>query len=266
MPTYDDKTSEPGVSARRIRAFTPADVRTWEHIEGGIRLGSVVGEGYGRMSVGFTQLDAGTRAPLLAPYEEVWIVTAGTMIVDSDDGSVSARPGDLIALRAASRGELRVEADVEMIALAYPPAWEIDSAAWESARARSAAGPSAVVLSPGGSPSPWTRGERQELFAAHGKADSAQNHFGVGFWRADTQADVEFFTRHDNLVAATAGQFEIHVGEDPNCDGSPAPAGRGLVMIRQGEFAYLPAGAAGTLSAAPGAELAWAQQTFPPLS
>lgn len=261
MSTYDEKMSESGVTARPIRAFTPADVRTWEHIEGGIRLGSVVGEAYGRMSVGFTQLDAGTRAPLLAPYEEVWIVTAGTMIVDVDHGSASARPGDLIALRAASRGDLRVEADVEMIALACPPAWEIDSAAWENARARSVAGPSAVVLSPGGSSSPWPRGESQELFAAHQKADSAQNHFGVGFWRADAQPDVEFHTPHDSLVAATAGQFEIHVGEDLHGDGSPPPAERRLVMIRQGEFAYLPAGSVGTLSAAPGAELAWVQQT-----
>ncbi len=54
------------------------------------------------MSVGFTQLDAGTRAPLVAPYEEVWIVTAGSMVVDSDDGRASARPGDLIVLRAAN--------------------------------------------------------------------------------------------------------------------------------------------------------------------
>ncbi len=260
MPTYDEKMSEPGVSARRIRAFTPADVRTWEHIEGGIRLGSVVGEGYGRMSVGFTQLDAGTRAPLLAPYEEVWIVTAGKMIVDSDGGSVCARPGDLIALRAASRGELRVEADVEMIALAYPPAWEIDSAAWESARVRSVAGPPATVLPAGRSSGVRPRGESRELFAAHERADSAQNHFGTGFWRAETQAGIEFHTPRDTLVAATAGQFGIGVGEESHGGRRATPAQRRLVTIRPGEFAYLPAGSAGTLSAGPGAEMVWAQQ------
>ncbi|WP_280480933.1 hypothetical protein [Nocardia cyriacigeorgica] len=226
---------------RHIRAFTPREVRAWEQIDDGIRIGAAVAADYARMSAGFTRMSAGARAPLAAPYEEVWILTAGTMTVDSADGSTVARPGDLVHLHPATRDEFSVTADLAMLALAFPPVWEVELAEWEVAREQSTAGPFARIVS-----------SRHDTHRRHGAdrlflAAEAGQHFEVGFIRAG--ARVEFDAPNDQVIVATTGRFQIR---------GAGPVGR-TIVVEQGEFAYLPAGSSGTLSAEPGAEMAWAR-------
>ncbi|MBF6397441.1 hypothetical protein IU438_16770 [Nocardia cyriacigeorgica] len=245
MSAPDEIDSE---TVRRIRTFTHRDVRAWEQIADGIRIGAALAADYGRMSAGFTWMSTGARAPLAAPYEEVWILAAGTMRFDSADGIAVARPGDLIHLHPASRGEFRVAEDLTMLALAYPPLWDIELGTWELARAQSVAGPFARVLSVrhGAHPRHTTDG----LFTT---TEEGQ-HFGMGFGRpAARGADDEFDIANDQVLVATRGRFRIR-GAGP--DG-------GTSTVEHGEFAYLPAGSRGTLSAEPGSAIAWAHLRRP---
>lgn len=249
MSAPDEDNSAMDETVRRIRRFTHRDVQAWEQIAGGIRIGAVLTAGYGRMSAGFTHMAAGARAPLVAPYEEVWMLTAGTMTIDCADGVASARPGDLIHLHPASRGELRVTKDLGMLALAFPPAWEIELEAWEVARDQSVAGPFARVISHAQVSGLRQHTDRTPFITT---AEGVGRHFEIGFGRAGADGSVaEFDVPGDRVMLATAGQFRIRTGAtDP--DGRAITAG-------QGDFAYLPAGSGGTLSAEPGSEIAWAQ-------
>ncbi|MBF6413772.1 hypothetical protein [Nocardia cyriacigeorgica] len=236
----------------RIRRFTHRDVRAWEQIADGIRIGAALTADYGRMSAGFTRMAAGARAPLAAPYEEVWMLSAGTMTIDSADGVASARPGDLIHLYPAGRGELRVTRDLEMLALAFPPAWEIELEAWEAAREQSAAGPFARVISHPEVPGSW---QSEDLRPFITTAERAGQHFAMGFGRAGAGgAHDPFDVSGDQVILATAGRCHIRTGTHDAAGGD----GR-VITIRQGEFAYLPAGSSGTLSAEPGSEITWAR-------
>ncbi len=236
-------------SVGRIRRFTHRDVRAWEQIADGIRIGAALTADYGRMSAGFTRMAAGARAPLAAPYEEVWMLTAGTMTIDSADGVASARPGDLIHLHPASRGELSVTRDLDMLALAFPPAWEIELEAWEAAREQSAAGPFARVVSHAEVSGSWRSVDRRPFMST---AEQAGRHFAMGFGRAGAGGGHDAFAvPGDQVMLATAGQCHIRTHAAAGGDGR-------AVTIRQGEFAYLPAGSSGTLSAEPGSEITWA--------
>ncbi|AVH20876.1 hypothetical protein [Nocardia cyriacigeorgica] len=236
-------------SVGRIRRFTHRDVRAWEQIADGIRIGAALTADYGRMSAGFTRMAAGARAPLAAPYEEVWMLTAGTMTIDSADGVASARPGDLIHLHPASRGELSVTRDLDMLALAFPPAWEIELEAWEAAREQSAAGPFARVVSHAEVSGSWRSVDRRPFMST---AEQAGRHFAMGFGRAGAGgAHDAFAVPGDQVMLATAGQCHIRTHAAAGGDGR-------AVTIRQGEFAYLPVGSSGTLSAEPGSEITWA--------
>ncbi|WP_280231200.1 hypothetical protein [Nocardia cyriacigeorgica] len=237
-------------SVDRIRRFTHRDVRAWEQIADGIRIGAALTADYGRMSAGFTRMAAGARAPLAAPYEEVWMLTAGTMTIDSADGVASARPGDLIHLHPASRGELSVTRDLDMLALAFPPAWEIELEAWEAAREQSAAGPFARVISHAEVSGSWRTVDRRPFMTT---AEQAGRHFAMGFGRAGAGGRHDAFAvPGDQVMLATAGQCHIRTHAAAGGDGR-------AVTIRQGEFAYLPAGSSGTLSAEPGSEITWAR-------
>ncbi|TLF93546.1 hypothetical protein FEK35_29905 [Nocardia cyriacigeorgica] len=251
MSAPDDSVK--GEAARHIRGFTRDDVPALEQIADGIHIGAALAAGYGRISAGFTRMDAGARAPLAAPYEEVWVLTAGAMRIDSADGVVSARPGDLVHLRPASRGELEVTDDLDMLALAFPPLWEVELEAWELAREQSVAGPFARVLSRDRKAYPQPAADRWLFTTA-----DAGRHFEMGFGRAGTDgAEDEFTVAGDRVMVATTGRFRIHT------DGAAGPHVR-VITVEQGGFAYLPAGTSGTLSAEPGSEIAWAHLSRSP--
>ncbi|VFB01241.1 Ethanolamine utilization protein [Nocardia cyriacigeorgica] len=251
MSAPDEQDSGMNEIVCRIRCFTHRDVRSWEQVADGIRIGAALTADYGRMSAGFTRMAAGARAPLAAPYEEVWMLTAGTMTIDSADGVASARQGDLIHLHPASRGELSVTRDLEMLALAFPPAWEIELEAWEAAREQSAAGPFARVISHPEVSGSWQSEDRRPFITT---AERAGRHFAMGFGRAGAGgAHDAFAVPGDQVMLATAGRCHIRTGTH----GAAGGDGR-AITIRQGEFAYLPAGSSGTLSAEPGSEITWA--------
>ncbi|WP_280213400.1 hypothetical protein [Nocardia cyriacigeorgica] len=242
---------------RQMRRFTSDDVRAWERIDGGIQLGAAVDADYGRLSAGFARMAVGARAPLAAPYEEVWIIMAGTMTIDGADDVVAARPGDLIHLNPATRGEFRIDDDLEMVALAYPPAWDIDRGAWESAVARSTEGPAATVFSAEHAAAGRHHRVGQESLVPAVADRPAEPRLGIGFRRTPAAASIEFRVPRDSVIVAVEGQFTIHV--DHRASEHRAAADRGAYLaVRRGQFVYLPAGTGGTLVTDSGSAIAWA--------
>ncbi|MGW0178057.1 hypothetical protein [Nocardia sp. NPDC003345] len=239
-------------SQRPVRGFTSGDVREWASIEDGIRLGAVVEADYGRMSAAFVEMDVGARAALPAPYEEVWILTAGVMVLEGTEGPVSAHAGQLIHLREATPGAFRVAEDLRMIALAHPPAWRVDRAAWETVRARSIGKPPASVVTD------RALAARQPLEpSAHEGRDESDE--GARFGRIGADTATTFELSRDTVVVATRGRFQIHVDRGA---GAPAAAGTDGITMAEEDFVYLPAGSAGTLRTSPESAAVWAY--FPP--
>lgn len=237
---------------RPVRGFTSGDVREWASIEDGIRLGAVVEAEYGRMSAAFVEMDVGARAPLPAPYEEVWILTAGVMVVEGAAGPVPAHPGQLIHLREATPGEFLVAEDLRMIALAHPPAWRVDRAAWETVRARSIGKPPASVIT-----DRVLAAHRPLEPSAHAGRDDSED--GARFGRIGADTATTFELSRDAVVVATRGRFEIHVDRGA---GAPVVTDADSVTTAAGDFAYLPAGSVGTLRTMPESAAVWAY--FPP--
>lgn len=105
-----------------VRGFASARIEYWQGMEGhDIRLGPVIekAEG-GPLSAYYARFGAGERAPLPAPYTEIWIVVSGSVTVHTPGDTVKAGPGDMLHVPENSPGELRADEDTELACVSVP--------------------------------------------------------------------------------------------------------------------------------------------------
>jgi ethanolamine utilization protein EutQ (cupin superfamily) len=105
-----------------VRGFASARLEHWQEWEGhDIRVGPVIGkEEGGPLSAYYARFGAGTRAPLPAPYTEVWIVVSGAVTLHTPGGAVTAGPGDMLHVPEDSPGELEATEDTELACVSVP--------------------------------------------------------------------------------------------------------------------------------------------------
>ncbi|MEU3018673.1 MULTISPECIES: cupin domain-containing protein [unclassified Nocardiopsis] len=105
-----------------VRGFTAEGIEGWRAWdEGRVRIGPAVGkEDGGPLSAYYARFDRGATAALPAPWEEVWVVLAGSLILRTPDRTVTAGPGDLLHVPADSPGELRAEEDTTLACVSVP--------------------------------------------------------------------------------------------------------------------------------------------------
>lgn len=103
-------------------AFSPDGVDHWQQLgETRIHVGAAVDKARGRpLSAYFARFGDREHAPLPAPYEEVWVVLRGTVVLTSGDREVRAGPGDLVHVPPESPGHVRAEGDVELVGVSVP--------------------------------------------------------------------------------------------------------------------------------------------------
>lgn len=103
-------------------AFSSSSVEHWQQLAGTrIQIGAAVDKGRGRpLSSYFARLGDGEQAPLPAPYEEIWVVLRGTVVVICGERTVSAGPGDMLLVPPESPGHVHAVGDVELVGVSVP--------------------------------------------------------------------------------------------------------------------------------------------------
>ncbi|MBR8743969.1 AraC family ligand binding domain-containing protein [Nocardiopsis sp. MG754419] len=105
-----------------VRRFRPERIEGWQRFgDHAIRLGPVVEahEG-GPLSAYFARFAQGERAPLPAPYSEVWVVLRGAVSIHGQGATFTAGPGELLHVPEHSPGEVWAEQDTEMACVSVP--------------------------------------------------------------------------------------------------------------------------------------------------
>jgi ethanolamine utilization protein EutQ len=105
-----------------VTAFRSDDVRTWwQRGDQQLFLGDVVDHSTGAaMSVGFARYRKGEANPWTVTYDEALIVTRGAFTVQTAEGDVAARAGEVIYLPAGTELVYRADEDTELVYVSYP--------------------------------------------------------------------------------------------------------------------------------------------------
>lgn len=86
-----------------------------------LRLADAIGEGDdAAMTVGFARYGAGEANPWTVAYDEALIITKGRFTVESEGRNTTARPGEVIYLRAGTDLIYRAEEECEVVYVTYP--------------------------------------------------------------------------------------------------------------------------------------------------
>ncbi|WP_409493670.1 cupin [Amycolatopsis sp. cmx-11-12] len=105
-----------------VEHFTSAGASTWfQRIDQQIFLADVLSEDSGAaMSVGFGRYRKGEKNPWKMTYDEALVITSGIFTVEGPSGSVTARAGEVIYLRAGTEVVYAAEEDAELVYVTYP--------------------------------------------------------------------------------------------------------------------------------------------------
>lgn len=77
-------------------------------------------EGYG-LSAYSALFGSGERAPLPAPYEEVWVVVQGRLRIRTGEEVLVAAPGDYLHVPKNSPGEVEAMERTRLVCVSVPP-------------------------------------------------------------------------------------------------------------------------------------------------
>ncbi|WP_414939584.1 cupin [Amycolatopsis sp. cmx-11-51] len=105
-----------------VEHFMSADASTWfQRLDQQIFLADVLSEDSGAaMSVGFGRYRKGEKNPWKMTYDEALVITSGVFTVEDPSGSVTARAGEVIYLRAGTEVVYAAEEDTELVYVTYP--------------------------------------------------------------------------------------------------------------------------------------------------
>ncbi|MEV6908629.1 cupin [Amycolatopsis sp. NPDC051071] len=105
-----------------VEHFTSADASTWfQRLDQQIFLADVLSDDSGAaMSVGFGRYRKGEKNPWKMTYDEALVITSGSFSVEGPSGSVTARAGEVIYLRAGTEVVYVAEEDAELVYVTYP--------------------------------------------------------------------------------------------------------------------------------------------------
>ncbi|MFK0251688.1 cupin [Amycolatopsis azurea] len=105
-----------------VEHFTSDDASTWfQRLDQRIFLADVLGRDSGAaMSVGFARYGKGEKNPWKMTYDEALVITSGVFTVEGPSGSVTARAGEVIYLRAGTELVYVADEDTELVYVTYP--------------------------------------------------------------------------------------------------------------------------------------------------
>ncbi|WP_017601781.1 hypothetical protein [Nocardiopsis lucentensis] len=108
-----------------ISKFTADDAAWVRFGDSGVYIGNVLHEKNSTsMGAGFACFEAGALMTWTPSYDEVIVVRSGRFTVDSEDGSVTAGPGEIVWVRASAPVTFRAGAQKTWIAFATHPIWD----------------------------------------------------------------------------------------------------------------------------------------------
>lgn len=102
--------------------FSDAKVHQWYQSDGQrIFLGDVLdGSNSRTMGAGFARYDKGASNKWIVAYDEVLVVAKGAFSVETAEGVVSARAGEIIFLTKGTALTYRADEDTELVYVSYP--------------------------------------------------------------------------------------------------------------------------------------------------
>jgi len=105
-----------------VEQFASTDASTWfQRLDQQIFLADVISQDSGAaMSVGFGRYGKGEKNPWKMTYDEALVITSGAFTVEGPSGSVTARAGEVIYLRAGAEVVYVAEEDTELVYVTYP--------------------------------------------------------------------------------------------------------------------------------------------------
>ncbi len=105
-----------------VEHFTSSGASTWfQRLDQQIFLADVVDQDSGAaMSVGFGRYRRGEKNPWKVTYDEALVITSGAFTVEGPSGSVTARAGEVIYLRADTEVVYVAEGDTDLVYVTYP--------------------------------------------------------------------------------------------------------------------------------------------------
>lgn len=243
-----------GFEPDSVAAYGPEDVGPWNWDDGGdgAHVGYIADEEEGAsMGVAFVGLRAGTDFEFNWPYDEVCVVTRGSLKVRSAGELVTARTGEILTQPKGVPGTFEIDEDMEMVCVHSPTFAVAQGLTLRAFKERTDAGDD------GPEPVVEPRGPQ---WAGGGFDPTRMQRFGpgdIGSWQAlqdDPPARVGRFTEraevfpiglavseygrgvvrdvsspYDEVAAVTQGSFTVRSG------------GRSF-RVRAGQLLYMPAG------------------------
>jgi ethanolamine utilization protein EutQ (cupin superfamily) len=106
----------------RIQAFTPRDPATWLQVgDHQAYLGYVADEDEGSaMGLAYIRFRAGVRFDFRWAYDEVCVVTRGSLTVRADGEEITVRQGEFLHMPAGVAGAFDVREDFEAVCVHHP--------------------------------------------------------------------------------------------------------------------------------------------------
>ncbi|MFC3451399.1 cupin [Amycolatopsis speibonae] len=105
-----------------VEHFASSDASAWfQRLDQQIFLADVLSQDSGAaMSVGFGRYKKGEKNPWKMTYDEALVITSGVFTVEGPSGSVTARAGEVIYLRAGTEVVYAADEDTELVYVTYP--------------------------------------------------------------------------------------------------------------------------------------------------
>lgn len=106
----------------KARKLNTSDV-TWQQLEDRqIFAGDATSDDTGfAMEAGFARFGAGEQAEVPVPYDEVWVVTRGSLTVRDDESTLTATAGEALYIPRHAPGMVQANEDTELLTVTYPP-------------------------------------------------------------------------------------------------------------------------------------------------
>ncbi|WP_017615983.1 hypothetical protein [Nocardiopsis salina] len=243
-----------GFEPRAVAAYSMDDVGlwTWEDQESGAHVGYIADEEEGsRMGLAFVRFRAGVSFDFAWPYDEVSVVTRGSLTVRTGGEVVTAREGEILTQPAGVAGTFEIDEDMEMICVHFPTFARAFGMTLREYKAETDDGrePSNGEVTPrgrewgGGAFDPtrmqvfgpgdvrsWSTVEEEPLSRVGYLADRAEGFpMGMAYSKFARGGVHELSFPYDEVAAVTQGSFTVRSGDRS-------------FRVGPGQMLYMPAG------------------------